>query len=518
RHGGPDRGGPGHGGAGAGGAPGGAPGAGGLWTNLLSTAQSLFNGSTASWSGVGSHLSWVASPALGPAGALRVTSTGTQAMWALSGSPTAGGLSPAAPGSVYAGEAEVRSAAGVLTVQPVIGFYDAAGDYLTSVWGQGTQAGAGSWAPVTAAVAQAPARTAFVGLGVLVYATQPGQAIYLVSPGLLRNAGPSVPAVVGPLQVRGNQVVAADGRPVVLRGTELYGLDSSSSPASVTASAVAAARAWGANVVRVALGEQLWLPTSCAYDPGYAAAVDRAVDWITTAGMVAVLELQDSIVSPGCPAGGPHDMADNPGSLVFWSQVASRYASNPLVAFDLYNEPHDISDAVWLSGGLVTDTATGAVYEAAGMQQLYDAVRSTGAQNLVLVSGNNWANTVPSAPVQGTNVVDAVHAYTCPNQPPPSCATPDPADPTRILSQWVGVGASHPVMVSEFGWPSTGDGTYMANVIAYAAAHGWGWSAFAWDATAPFGLLSTDPSSATAEPAPSGMPVLAALANAVGPG
>ena len=73
-------------------------------------------------------------------------------------------------------------------------------------------------------------------------------------------------------------------------------------------------------------------------------------------------------------------------------------------------------------------------------------------------------------------------------------------------------------MVSEFGWPSTADGTYMGNVIAYAAARGWSWNAFAWDDTAPFGLVSTDPSSATAEPSPSGMPVLAALASAVGAG
>ena len=201
-------------------------------------------------------------------------------------------------------------------------------------------------------MAQAPARTAFVGLGLIVYTTQPGQAIYLVSPGLLRNTGPATPGVDGPLHVRGNQIVQADNQPVVLRGMELYGLDSSSSPASVTSTAVATARAWGANVMRVALGEQLWLPTSCAYDPNYVAAVDRAVNWITSAGMVALLELQDSVVSPGCPAGGPHNMADDPGSLLFWSQVASRYATNPLVAFDLYNEPHNISDGCGCRAGL----------------------------------------------------------------------------------------------------------------------------------------------------------------------
>ena len=93
----------GHGGlGGTGGGAGGGSGTpgqgGGLWTNLLSATQSLFNGTTASWSGVQSQLAWVASPALSPAGALRFTSTGTQAMWAMSGTPASGGLSPAGPG------------------------------------------------------------------------------------------------------------------------------------------------------------------------------------------------------------------------------------------------------------------------------------------------------------------------------------------------------------------------------------------------------------------------------------
>lgn len=88
-------------------------------------------------------------------------------------------------------------------------------------------------------------------------------------------------------------------------------------------------------------------------------------------------------------------MADYPGSTEFWSQVAARFANNPLAAFDLYNEPHDISNQVWLNGGTVP-TYSIFPYQTTGMQQLYDAVRATGARNLVLVSGNNWANTPPT--------------------------------------------------------------------------------------------------------------------------
>jgi len=147
------------------------------------------------------------------------------------------------------------------------------------------------------------------------------------------------------------------------------------------------------------------------------------------------------------------------------------------------------------------------------MQQLYDAVRSTGATNLVVVSGNNWANDVPSTLVRGTNIVYAVHAYTCPQGTPPSCTTPSPYDPSGLLGPWVSFGAGHPVLVTEFGWPSPFDGTYDRAVVSFARAQGWGWSAFVWDGTtsSPWSLVASMPASGPFEPSPSGMPLLAAL-------
>ena len=133
---------------------------------------------------------------------------------------------------------------------------------------------------------------------------------------------------------------------------------------------------------------------------------------------------------------------------------------NPLVAFDLYNEPHDISQSIWLNGGETTDTVTGVTYDAAGMQQLYDTVRAAGSTNLTFISGLNWANTPPTTLVTGPNIVYAVHYYTCPSAAPPNCTNTDPYDPTQDLSQWTTLGATEPVMVTEFGWPSQ-DGWYV---------------------------------------------------------
>ena len=68
-----------------------------------------------------------------------------------------------------------------------------------------------------------------------------------------------------------------------------------------------------------------------------------------------------------------------------------------------------------------------------------------------------------------------------------------------------------PVAVTEFGWPNPADGRYMTAVIQYAAAHGWGWTAFTWgDASwGPFSLLANAGPGRAYEPRPTGEAVLA---------
>ena len=101
---------------------------------------------------------------------------------------------------------------------------------------------------------------------------------------------------------------------------------------------------------------------------------------------------------------------------------------------------------------------------------------------------------------------------------PSACKNSDPYDPAQDLSKWVGLSATQPVVVTEFGWPSQGSGTYDLNVIEYAASHGWGWSAFAWeDRQYPteWDLTLGWLGDGTAEPSPSGVPALLALSGAI---
>src|SRR5262249_34558594 len=64
--------------------------------------------------------------------------------------------------------------------------------------------------------------------------------------------------IVGPLHTFGNKIYDAQNRPTILRGINRYGLQDDKTT-NLSADDINHAKQWGANFVRVALGEQLWL-------------------------------------------------------------------------------------------------------------------------------------------------------------------------------------------------------------------------------------------------------------------
>jgi len=365
------------------------------------------------------------------------------------------------------------------------------------------------WTATTQVVGIAPPTAAYVAFGLAVYGTTSGEIHYVDTASLTSTTVTPI-ALHGPFHTQGNAIYGSDGARVVFRGIHRDGpeLAHATFPADPE---IGQARAWFANVVRVPLNESLWVNT-CSIAPTnastYPTQVDAVVKSITSRGMLALLDLHTSVTS-NCGTSARQAMADAAHAPAFWSQVAARYKTNPLVAFDLYNEPHDISDAVWLNGG--TATSNGSSFQAAGMQKLYDTVRAAGANNLVFITGNQFGSRPASTRVTGTNIVNAVHDYTCAEAVPPACTATQPYNANLILKNWTTVGSSSPVMVTEFGWPDKNDGAFIANVIDGAEANGWGWIAFAWDGTTYglFGLINV--SGGIYEPSPAGMPVVAGL-------
>ncbi|MCT9084356.1 cellulase family glycosylhydrolase [Streptomyces fulvoviolaceus] len=240
------------------------------------------------------------------------------------------------------------------------------------------------------------------------------------------------------LHVSGNKLVDADGTTRRLLGVNRSGgefmcvqgrgiWDGPVDDASVKAIAD-----WNANTVRIPLNEECWLGLS-NIDPAYAGAnyINAVKDLVTKVkanGMTPLLELHWSYGqytgnSAGCSdvhASCQKPMPNMQYTPSFWASVANTFKDDATVVFDLFNEPYpDRATATttqawecWRDGG----TCSGIGYEVAGMQDLVDSIRGTGATNPILVGGlaysndlSQWLTYKPSDPAG--NLAAAWHVY-----------------------------------------------------------------------------------------------------------
>lgn len=203
--------------------------------------------------------------------------------------------------------------------------------------------------------------------------------------------------------------------------------------------------AWGANTVRLPLSQANWLGRRCDAAE-YARMVDDAVAKANANGLYAILDLHWSDVGGDAPCDGQNGCRSgqqpmpDADSLIFWGVVAARYANNPGVMFNFYNEPYIYHDPFvyngpdaeswrcWRNGGCTVYASeqtspkgsTGAPvpvpYKAVGMQQLYDTVRQHAPESIVLVGGLDWASDLSGIGkgygLSGTNIVYDIHVYT----------------------------------------------------------------------------------------------------------
>jgi aryl-phospho-beta-D-glucosidase BglC (GH1 family) len=274
-------------------------------------------------------------------------------------------------------------------------------------------------------------------------------------------AAPVAAADMSPLTVSDNHVVR-NGAPFNFYGvnrdslewgaTNWYGCGGDGHFSDADFAHIAA---WDATAVRIPLSQADWLGRRCWFN--YAGMVDAAVKAANAHGMYAILDLHWTDVQGEAPCdwscGSGEQRMPDADSVTFWKQVAARYAGDPGVIFELFNEPHYVSWPCWRSGGCQVPAdadgsgdgaSTHPTYTAVGMQTLYDAIRLTGAQNLVLVSGLDWAYDLSGVDsgyaLNGTNIVYATHVYTAWHN--------TVADWDRHFGA---VAQHHPVAVTEFG-------------------------------------------------------------------
>jgi hypothetical protein len=172
--------------------------------------------------------------------------------------------------------------------------------------------------------------------------------------------------------------------------------------------------AWNANTVRLPLNEHCWLGgfeyiDADAQGASYRRNVLDLVGSFNAAGLNVILDLHWN-APRGREAKDQTPMPDADYAPAFWRSVATTFADNDQVVFDLFNEPHGVSWACWRDGCVVDG------YQAAGMQTLIDAVRATGAENPVIINGLDYAGNLREfgahAPVDPLGrIIVGFHAY-----------------------------------------------------------------------------------------------------------
>lgn len=282
----------------------------------------------------------------------------------------------------------------------------------------------------------------------------------------------------GGYYTNGASVCGADGTPHLFHGVARPSLEWSASGDHIGLDDFRKMAEWHANVVRIALNQDFWLSGAALYDPSYEDRTDGAVHDAEAAGLDVILDLHwsdrgnltvDKLDGQNQVGSSNQQQMADQNSKQFWSEVAAKYKDDGRVLFELYNEPNKIAWDVWLDGGTVEE------YTAVGMQALYDAVRATGADNLVVAGGLNWAfdlSAVRTSPIDGYNVVYASHPYNKSDDAPSVWETSF----GYLASQDVA-----PVLLTEFGDPTKNcTGAWDSNLITYADARHISWTAWAW--------------------------------------
>jgi endoglucanase len=307
------------------------------------------------------------------------------------------------------------------------------------------------------------------------------------------------------LHVSGNKLLDASGNTVILRGINRSGTEYSCVQGhgifdgEVDQAAITAMKSWKVNAVRVPLNEACWNGESYvpAADAGtnYINGVKSFVSLLNSNGLDVILDLHwtdgdytgNASAASTCVSNGGTEsqafcqkpMPDAAQAIPFWTSVANTFKGNNSVLLDLFNEPFVDQAAgatagwtCWLNGG----TCSGITYQVAGMQAMVNAVRSTGATNVLMLGGVTWSNDLtqwlahePTDPQH--NLVASWHSYNfnaCSNQ---SCWT----------SQIQPVAAQVPVVTGEMGENDCAGG-YINQLMPFLDSIGVSYLGWAWNA------------------------------------
>jgi hypothetical protein len=301
------------------------------------------------------------------------------------------------------------------------------------------------------------------------------------------------------LHVSGNKLLDASGNQVILRGINRSGSEYACVQGNgifdgeVDQAAITAMKSWKVNAVRVPLNEACWngesYVTAADADTNYQNAIKSFVSLLNSNGLNVILDLHwtDGAYtgsSAGCSSAQAtcqKPMPDAAQAIPFWTSVATVFKGNDAVVFDLFNEPYasraDNNNSAegwqcWATGS----PCTGISYPVAGMQQMINAVRGTGADNVIMLGGEEYSNDLtswlqyePTDPDH--NLAASWHSYNFNSCSSQSCWT----------SQIAPVIAQVPVVAGEIGENDCAGG-YINPLTTWLDSQHTSYLAWAWNA------------------------------------
>jgi hypothetical protein len=283
---------------------------------------------------------------------------------------------------------------------------------------------------------------------------------------------------------------------------------------------------WGVTFVRLAISTDQVMQ-QCpneVYDPTYRLELAQAVQALTSQGILTALDIHES--NPDClwPSGQNSATVPLPGedTAEVLASLVNQFGSNPLVAYEPFNEPEGCAkatsglgasqfvaslsepggvcpnatelDLAWNNPGTVTvggvkvlgQTIAAKAYQAPGMDSLYQTImnnRPAGAPApLVLLDANEWAAAGSTFDAMGaplasaSNVVFVFHPYdcqdtsspdsdghqsaVCQDSTPESCSTVSKKVSGFMTDPATGGRWSRPVVFDEFNFPAGENGYY----------------------------------------------------------
>jgi endoglucanase len=297
---------------------------------------------------------------------------------------------------------------------------------------------------------------------------------------------PPPPPGTPSLAVVGNHLVDGNGKTIVLRGVNRSGgeygcvqwggtFDGPSDDASAAAIA-----SWHTNIVRMGLNEDCWLgingePTGGLTAAQYQSDIKSFVKVLHNHGLAVILELHWTAPG-GYQATSQEAMPDADHSPAFWTSVANSFKGDPGTVFDLFNEPTNVDWNCWQNGCATSGRVGGrGTWQAAGMQSLVDAVRGTGATNVIMLGGLQYANDLtgwlshqPNDPLHQTAASFHVYDFNACNSV--SCWN----------AQVAPVAGAVPVVSGEIG-ESDNSANFINSYMGWADPKGMGYTAWVWD-------------------------------------